>query len=113
MENLNKEKQIEKDELFGILSNTINGANFDDLSEAVYKISDVAGYRKQEWISVEDRLPETDTRVLVYMHENRMSYTKIDTDRIVARKWVRWGNLVTHWMPLPEAPKMKGDSDDT
>lgn len=44
---MNKEKQIEKDELFGILSNTINGANFDDLSEAVYKISDVAGYRKQ------------------------------------------------------------------
>lgn len=66
------------------------------------------GYRKQEWISVEERLPETDTRVLVYMHENRMSYTKIDTDRIVARKWVRWGDLVTHWMPLPEAPKMKG-----
>lgn len=40
-------EQIEKDELFSILSNTINGANFDDLSEAVYKISDVAGYRKQ------------------------------------------------------------------
>lgn len=49
---MNKEKQIEKDELFGILYNTINGANFDDLSEAVYKVSDVAGYRKQsegEW----------------------------------------------------------------
>jgi hypothetical protein len=58
-----------------------------------------------EWVSVEERLPETDTRVLVYMHENRMSCTKIDTDRIVARRWVRWGDLVTHWMPLPEAPK--------
>ena len=68
------------------------------IAEEIYN----AGYRKQEWISVEERLPETDTRVLVYMHENRMSYTKIDTDRIVARKWVRWGDLVTHWMPLPE-----------
>ena len=47
-------EQIEKDELFSILSNTINGANFDDLSEAVYKISDVAGFRKQsegEWVA--------------------------------------------------------------
>lgn len=77
------------------------------IAEEIYN----AGYRKQEWISVEERLPETDTRVLVYMHENRMSYTKIDTDRIVARKWVRWGDLVTHWMPLPEPPKMKGGSE--
>lgn len=67
--------------------------------------SALQGYRKQEWISVEDRLPESDARVLVYMHENRMSYTKIDTDRMVQRKWVRWGDCVTRWMPLPDAPK--------
>jgi len=72
-----------------------------DVAEALVN----AGYRKQEWISVEDRLPENDNRVLVYMHENRMSYTKIDTDRIVSGKWVRWGDTVTHWMPLPDAPK--------
>lgn len=43
-----KEKQmrIETGELFSILYNTINGADFDDLYEAVYKIYDVAGYRK-------------------------------------------------------------------
>lgn len=42
-----KQMQIEKDELFSILHNTINGGNFDDLNDAVYRIYDVAGYRKQ------------------------------------------------------------------
>lgn len=54
---MSKEKRIEKEELFGILYNTINGADFDDLNEAVYKIADVAGYRKQsegEWIERPD-----------------------------------------------------------
>ena len=62
-------------------------------------------HRADEWISVDERLPENDARVLVYMHENRMSYTRIDTDRMVQGKWVRWETCVTHWMPLPEAPK--------
>jgi DNA-directed RNA polymerase subunit RPC12/RpoP len=58
-----------------------------------------------KWINVKDRLPDNDNRVLVYMHENRMSYTRIDTDRLVKGRWVRWETCVTHWMPLPEAPK--------
>lgn len=68
------------------------------------------GYTKQEWISVEDRLPDEDERVLVALTRSR-SYTIIDTDRISNKysyKWVRWGNDVTHWMPLPPKPKMKG-----
>ncbi|MBQ7347776.1 MAG: hypothetical protein IJW55_07450 [Clostridia bacterium] len=36
---------------------------------------------------------------------------KIDTDRYVDGKWVRWGKYVTHWMSLPEAPKMKGGAE--
>lgn len=59
-----------------------------------------------EWISVKDRLPKNDNRVLVYMHENRLSYTKIDTDRLVNGEWVRWSDTVTHWQPLPEPPEV-------
>ena len=59
------------------------------------------------WISVKDRLPKNDNRVLVYMHENRLSYTKIDTDRLVNGEWVRWSDTVTHWQPLPEPPEVK------
>ena len=42
-------KQIEEmaRELFSILSNTMNGANFDDLNDAVYRILNLANYRKQ------------------------------------------------------------------
>ena len=59
------------------------------------------------WISVKDRLPKNDNRVLVYMHENRLSYTKIDTDRLVNGEWVRWSDTVTHWQPLPEPPEVE------
>lgn len=55
-----------------------------------------------EWISVKDRLPDEDTRVLVYI---KGTYTFFDTDRILYGKWVRWNASVTHWMPLPEPPK--------
>ena len=65
------------------------------------------------WISVEDRLPKNGlARVLVFLKDN--AYTKpigtnkIDTDRYIDGKWVRWGVNVTHWMPLPAPPKMKG-----
>jgi hypothetical protein len=60
-----------------------------------------------KWINVEDRLPDEDVRVLVYLNSDR-SYTKIDTDRNLEGKWVRWGADVTHWMYLPESPK-KGE----
>ena len=56
-----------------------------------------------EWICVKDRLPNDDVRVLVYLGLGNY-YTKIDTDRRVKGKWVRWGENVTYWMPLPEPP---------
>ena len=60
-----------------------------------------------QWISVEDRLPDNEERVLVAVDSDK-SYTKIDTDRMVYRQWVRWGMSVTHWMPLPELPTKEG-----
>ena len=63
-------------------------------------------YRKQEWISVEDALPEVGEDVLLYSKED----DKIDIGhysnmfcRFFLRKFED-GN-VTHWMPLPDAPK--------
>ena len=78
-------------------------------AEALHKM----GYKQQVWISVEDRLPEKDVRVLVWLTEGASSYTRIDTDRrtdteLYGERWARWFNNVTHWMPLPEPPKMKG-----
>jgi len=70
------------------------------------------GYRKQEWISVEDRMPET----------NRDCLLLLDTEEIVIgycrrnlHAFVEGGIVlvkdVTHWMPLPEPPKMKGGAE--
>lgn len=74
-----------------------------------------AGYCKPEWISVDERLPEEDTRVLVYLNLTKldaMTYTFFDTDRILDGKWIRWRGYISHWMPLPEAPKMKGADNE-
>ena len=78
----------------------------DYISEcsALYK----ADYRKQEWISVDERLPERWVMVLVCC-----DYT-ISTDFIASTgRWFEHidHNSITHWMPLPEAPKMKGGAE--
>jgi hypothetical protein len=74
-----------------------------------------AGYRKQEWISVDERLPEKDGRYLVAM-KNGGNY-HISTRRFKRTDppiwwkghsygyWARHTGGVTHWMPLPEPPK--------
>ena len=64
---------------------------------------------KQRWISVDDRNPKPGTRVLatdgVFVGEAYR--TSADTwrryDGIAMRDCI--GSVVTHWMPLPEAPK--------
>ena len=68
-----------------------------------------------QWISVKDRLPNEDTRVLVYLNIKKLdanTYTYFDTDRLLNGKWVRWNSYVTHWMLLPEPPKAKGERKD-
>ena len=56
-----------------------------------------------EWISVEDRLPESGGRYLVILNNGQLciaiwvaAYWAIGVDTI---------SNVTHWMPLPEPPK--------
>lgn len=83
----------------------------DTLEEYVAVSVLTKGYRKQSgWISVEERLPDNNTeRVLVLLADDDFTKpigeNKIDTDRFVDGKWVRWWRFVTHWMPLPEPPK--------
>lgn len=66
-----------------------------------------------EWISVKDRLPETNCDVLVAKQNGRvfqMSYhAPFDSGKRIFQwwgfsKWVDQHSQVTHWMPLPEPP---------
>ena len=62
--------------------------------------------RRQEWISVDERLPEGDGYFIVYLvnHYGRDFVTMLGYTR--ANGWVV--PSVTHWMPLSEPPMMKG-----
>jgi hypothetical protein len=64
------------------------------------------GYRKQEWISVEERLPKDSERVLVYGEKGICFATRYKRDWLTP---MRYNGEITHWMPLPAPPKMKGD----
>ena len=89
----------------------------DTLAEALYN----SGYRKQsEWISVEDRLPEPNAHVLLYaFFHNQWQIVKgwhsyCDKKfHIVNSDYPSLTDVpVTHWMPLPEAPKMTRKEDE-
>ncbi len=58
-----------------------------------------------EWISVKDRLPESDDYVLCYRDSCGLS-SRIMVGFYLRGKWTcgAIGN-VTHWMPLPEPPE--------
>ena len=87
-----------------------------------------ADYRKQEWISVKDRLPEPNEECLVAVKTK--SYLGKDIMVTDLGERVKYGNgfdwvlarecdgefycgkyTITHWMPLPQAPKMKGGAE--
>lgn len=57
-----------------------------------------------EWISVEEKLPPAFDRVIICD-----KYRRVNTDFFCGKNkgWYS-GRTITHWMPLPEAPKMKG-----
>ena len=116
---MNKQKQIE--EMFEdlvefehryieyCLGNTCHACGYygdgecDNHIRAEYLYN--AGYRKQsEWISVEERLPEQYTAVIVCDENRFIGEAEYDGDGF---RWVSDENLAfaTHWMPLPDAPK--------
>ena len=80
----------------------------DDIAEQLYH----EGYRKQsEWISVEERLPEVRQRVLLYSYHDGVNtgYRADEIGRFYVDK--SYPYRPTHWMPLPEPPKMKGGAE--
>jgi hypothetical protein len=110
---MSKEKQIEEiAKIFCGMKNGCDGCMWDkahcnerNYAEEIYN----AGYRKQsEWISVNERLPEPQKLVLcIWERVNDgwnygfARYQREDVWYVSNEGMPR----VTHWMPLPEAPK--------
>ena len=72
------------------------------------------GVTAQEWISVDDRLPENGGYVVCIAKRNPFSRFMPMVARIDKNGWVnpiteQYISEVTHWMPLPLAPEVKND----
>ena len=126
---MSKERQIE--ELTNELIFTAQCGTHTEVAKYLYN----AGYRKQsEWISVEERLPDLEPPLIKYGSVGYKQKSirvlcacKQESGKIMVKEgyyevWVDnprkpyWripGSIdsVTHWMPLPEAPKMKGGAE--
>lgn len=93
--------------------NPINTCNAFKYARRAYE----AGYRKQEWISVEERLPDCCGMPVLMVAVNQYSQTRVvkgftdyqcpitfhTNEKEYDGVWGAWD--VTHWMPLPEPPK--------
>ena len=71
-----------------------------------------------EWISVKDRLPESQADVLVvaFWHERWQTMMGWHSDmgkkwRVITPHGEREPGGVTHWMPLPDPPKEGFETD--
>ena len=68
------------------------------------------GVTVQEWISVDDRLPETGGYVVCVAKRNPFSRFMPMVARIEKNGWAnpiteQYISEVTHWMPIPQPPK--------
>ena len=89
---------------------TVQNRDIHWATEQAYKNGYEAG--KPKWISVKERLPEDNERVLVYHDDGmiRLGINKNGFADVVSNLYLKHNHKtcfskVTHWMPLPEAPK--------
>ena len=91
-----------REKLVEILKKPIFPHELVDPIEAVADYLLDNGVTVQEWISVDDRLPEPFDSVLVFRDG------KIMIDHHEENGWFAYdlnGKRATHWMPIPQPPK--------
>ena len=94
-------RAIDADRLLKMMSHWKPYMDMDKVRKAVQNMPTLTP--PNEWVSVEERLPEEKQRVIVRCERVGTSVG-----------WILWGNWmadigpdagkVTHWMPLPEPP---------
>ena len=99
-----------REKLIEILKKPIFPHELVDPTEAVADYLLDNGVTVQEWISVDDRLPETGGYVVCIAKRNPFSRFMPMVARIEKNGWAnpiteQYISEVTHWMPLPQPPK--------
>ena len=94
---------------YNIFGNKLGNCYFDSCLELIADHLIANGVTVQEWISVDDRLPEEKVNCIVhYKHAycDNDGYWTIGICFYDGEKFqMHWAYKVTHWMPLPEPPK--------
>lgn len=85
-----------------------------DIFEACNLYRDALAYINQlearvtKWISVKDRLPEDDDDVLIFSNERMIFVGCYKNGQWISYSlYAIYGNVVTHWMPLPSTEGLK------
>ena len=82
----------------------------------IYELEKELAKLNHQWISVKDQLPPPETQVLYYIPAEDGFPEHIDTGGRLGKYWSvgsddeedNWnGDLITHWMLLPESPTAK------
>ena len=99
-----------REKLIEILRKPIFPHELADPTEAVADYLLDSGVTVQEWISVEDKLPEVGGYVVCIAKRNPFSGFMPMVARIGKHGWVdpmteQYISEVTHWMPMPPLPK--------
>ena len=99
-----------REKLIEILRKPIFPHELADPTEAVADYLLDSGVTVQEWISVDDRLPEAGRYVVCIAKRNPFPRFMPMVARIAKNGWVnpiteQYISEVTHWMPIQQPPK--------
>ena len=97
-----------REKLIEILRKPIFPHELVDPTEAVADYLIDNGVTVQEWVSVDDRLPEHGDVVVVwhtYMEHPFVCQWDERSDCWIDDKWTFGRNTITHWCYLPQPPK--------
>lgn len=80
------------------------------------------------WIKIEDKLPDKNGNYIIYLNDGDPAFDKdifykdlvvinvINIAEYDCGKWIYYNDdewditdIVTHWMPLPDPPRMEGE----
>ena len=74
--------------------------------KSVMQWAEIGMHSQEQWISVEDRLPDKQPCEYLVVNANN-----VETAICLDNRWItpRRVTKITHWMPLPEPPEVMQD----